>query len=378
MKLRLFSVSTVFCLAMMIIGAQLGTAQLLQPQEPQWLLDMYEQGWQKVQEGVLQRSAGEGQIETFTYGEEGLSWTAESLKKRVVNLQHTYDQNPSPELADALTALRSQLGVAVSQLSNGQVEGPAPEQMENCDISYGAHANPTYLTGSVAPGVTASASAYFHNNCGYYGNTYAEVLVEAATGTVFTHKVQNDPKYGGTWLDSAASLSLSGSTQCRSTAYARAWNDSPSFGYEASLVENYLCPPPPPPALDVTISGPANVYTDNYYPCADVTWTANPSGGTPGYSYNWYIGGAYQGSGSQLTKQYCYTNATVNVSVQAFDSGSPQQNKSASFSTYVSYTENYCYSNPYTCECNVNYCDGCYQDPYYYEFRRPQEICPVY
>jgi hypothetical protein len=375
-KFRLFSMCAVFCLAMVITGAQLGMAQLLVPQDPQWLLDMYEQGWQKVQEGVLQRSVGEGQIETFTYGEEGLRWTAESLKKRIVNLQHTYDQYPSQELADVLTSLRSQLGVAISQLTNGQVEGPAPEQMENCDISYGAHANPTYLTGSAAPGVTASASAYFHNNCGYYGNTYAEVTVEAATGTVFTHKYQNDPKFGGTWLDSAASLSLSGSSQCKSSAYARAWNDNPSFGYEASLVENYSCPVPAPTTY---ISGPSDVSTDSFYPCADVTWTANPSGGTPGYTYNWYIGGAYQGSGNQLTKQYCYTNTTVNVTVQVFDSGTPQQSAQASFSTNIYYFENYCYNNPYTCECNINYCNNCYQEPYYSPYREnPRELCPIY
>ncbi|HEX6902341.1 MAG TPA: hypothetical protein VF789_21665 [Thermoanaerobaculia bacterium] len=374
MKPRLFSKCAVFCLAMVITGAQLGMAQLLQPQDPQWLLDMYEQGWQKVQEGVLQRSVGEGQIETFTYGEEGLSWTAESLKKRIVNLQHTYDQYPSPELADALTDLRNQLGVAITRLSSGQVEEPDAEQMENCDISYGAHANPGFLQGSAAPGVTASASAYFHNNCGYLGNTYADVLVEAATGTVFTHKVQNDPKYDGTWLDSAASLSLGGSTQCKSTAYARAWSYSLGINYEAGPFDNFSCPPPAP---TTSISGPSNVYTDNYYPCADVTWTANPSGGTPGYTYNWYIGGVYQGSGSQLTKQYCYTNATVNVSVQIFDSGIPQQSASASFTTYVSYAENYCYSNPYTCECNVNYCSNCYQEPYSYPYERPRELCPL-
>jgi hypothetical protein len=355
-KFKLFSICAVFCFAMLVTGAQLGTAQLLEPQDPQWLLDMYEQGWQKVQEGVLQRSAGEGQIETFTYGEEGLSWTAESLKKRIVNLQHTYDQHPSPELADALAVLRHQLGVAIARLSSGQVEEPAAEQMENCDISYGAHANPGPLQGS--QGVTASASAYFHNNCGYLGNTYAEVLVEAATGTVFTHKFQNDPKTDGTWLDSAASLSLSGSTQCRSTAYARAWSYSLGISYEAGPFENYSCPPPPPPTLTASVSGPTNVYTDNYYPCADVTWTANVGGGTPGYSYNWYIDGAYQGSGSQITKQYCYTNATVNVSLQVFDSGSPQQIKSASLTTYISYTDNYCYNYPRTCECNINYCQN--------------------
>ncbi|MFL6196945.1 MAG: hypothetical protein ACJ75H_22360 [Thermoanaerobaculia bacterium] len=362
MKLRMSLSFPALCLAMIFLSAQLGSAQALQPlqpQEPAWLTQMYAEGWHKVQEGVLQRTAEEGTLETFTYGEEGLRWTVESLKKQIYPLQLLYNEHPSQELADNLEILRNQLSVAMARLNSGQVEAPSAEQMENCDFSMGAHVNATWLTGPGAQGVTANADAYFHSiNCGYLGNTYANVTVEGANGTVFTFKSQEDPKSGSSWLDSAVQLSLGVSSQCKSTAYARTWSDSPSFGYEATQIINYACPPPPPQPFDVTISGPSNVYTDTYTPCANATWTANATGGYPGYTFYWYINGAYEGSGSQLTKQYCYTNATVNVSVTGYDSGGSAPD-TASMTTYVSYYEDYCASHPRTCECDSYYCGGC-------------------
>ncbi|HEY9420251.1 MAG TPA: hypothetical protein VIW92_02465 [Thermoanaerobaculia bacterium] len=367
MKSRLSLMCALFCLAMLIVGTQVGTAQLLEPQEPQWLVEMYEQGWQKVQEGVLQRSVGGSQVETFTYGEAGLRWTVESLKQQVNSLQQFYNQHPSTELAQAIDHLQNQIGVANARLESGQVEEPSSEQMENCDISYGAHANADSLGGG-SQGVTASSNAYFHNNCGFLGNTYALSQVQGAINTVFTIKTQEDPKSGGAWLDSATQLSLGASSQCYSRAYARAWSDGLNISYE-TLDENYVCPPPPP-LPSVWISGTANVYTDYYYPCADVTWTANVSGGTPGYSINWYIGGAYQGSGTQLTKQYCYTNATVTATAQVTDAAS--QTAQASYTTNIHYTNNYnpCADNPYSCECDPSYCNNCGGG------LRPYEICP--
>jgi hypothetical protein len=374
-KSRLSLLCVLFCLAIAITGVRPGMAQLLEPQDPQWVTEMVQQGWQKLQEGVLQRSVG-GQVETFTYGAEGLQWTMESLKRQIYTLQLVYDRQPSPELAESIEILENQLGVAAARLSGGQVEEPSNAQMENCDFSMGAHAYAERLLGALSPGVTARADAYFHSSgCGFIGNTYANVTVEGNSGSVFTYKNQEDPKYGSPWLDSAAQLSLSGvTTACKSTAYARAWSDYPSFGYEANRIENYDCRPDVP-VLTVAISGSDHVFTNSNSPCANVTWTATPSGGTPGYAYNWYVNGTYQGSGSQLTKQYCYDN-TLNVSVQSFDSGNPQQTAWGYFTTTISYFDP-CASNPYTCLCNPNYCGGggCYDPRFEY-----QRICvePIY
>jgi hypothetical protein len=356
-KLRMSLFFPALCMVMIFLGAQIGSAQALQPlqpQEPAWLTQMYAEGWQKVQEGVLQRTTG-GQNETFTYGEEGLRYQVEKLKVQVNLLQQFYNQNPSPELGKAIDHLQNQIGIANARLSGGQVESPATEQMDNCDISYGAHAYATFLTGAQAPGVSASADAYFHNNCGFQGNTYAYAYVQAASGTVFSTKTQEDPKYGA-WIDSAAQWTLSGSTNCSSSSYARAWSDSLNISYETSAQNSY-CPVPPP---SVFISGTSNVYTDNYNPCQNATWTASVSGGTPGYTIYWYIGGVYQGSGSQFTKQYCYTTTSETVTAMAYDSGSPQQSGQGSYTTNVyhsTYTDP-CINKPYSCQCDPSYCCG--------------------
>jgi len=365
-KCRTTLLFSVLCLAMTLIGARAGWAQA-KPQQSTWLTRMYGEGWQKVQEGVLQKSAKGGQVETLTYGEEGLRYTVENLKQQVNLLQQAQNQHPTPELGQAISNLQHQIGAANTRLSTRQVVDPSSQESSGCDISYGAHAYADYLRNAQAPGVSASADAYFHTNCGFIGNTYAYAYVQASTGSVFSTKMQEDPKYGGSWLDSAAQWSLSGSTSCSSSSYARAWSDSLGISYETSA-QNSICPVPPP---SVSISGTSNVYTDNYSPCANVTWTASASGGTPGYSYSWYIGGTYQGSGYQLTQQYCYTNSTATPTVVVYDSGSPQQSAQASYTTNIYYTQYYdpCTENPYGCDCNPSYC--CYQDP-----RRPYEICP--
>jgi len=355
------------CLSITFFGAPAVSAQALQPiqpQEPAWLTRMYGEGWQKVQEGVLQRTSEEGQKETFTYGEQGLRYQVEKLKEQVNHFQQLYNQHPSLELGQAIDTLQTQIAAENERLRLGQAESPSNEQMSNCDISYGAHAYADYLRGSQAPGVSASADAYFHNNCGYLGNTYAYAYVQGSTGSVFSTKSQEDPKSGGAWLDSAAQWTLGASSNCSSSSYARTWSDSLGISYDTSA-QNSLCLPA---AVTVSISGPSNVYTDNYTPCGDATWTASASGGTPGYIYYWYIGGVYQASGYQFTKSYCYTNTTETVTVVAYDSGSPQQSASASYGTNVSYFtyNDPCINNPYSCACDVSYCCsygcGCVQN----------------
>jgi hypothetical protein len=361
----MLSSSAVLCLAMMVASVQPGRAQLepLAQPEPEWLTQMLQEGWQKVAVGILQRSVEGSQIETFTYGAEGLQWMVQRLEQQILSLEEMYDANPSGELADLIDSLNDELADANSAVSTGPIGEPfGGEQLANCDLSFGAHAYADPLTGSGAPGVTARADAYFHNNCGLVGNTYAYAYVQGQTGSVFSTKTQEDPKYSGTWLDSAAQWSLGGSLNCYSRAYARAWSNS-GFGYETED-NNYACPTPP----SVSVSGPTNVYTDYYYtPCADVTWTASASGGTPGYTYDWYIGNVYQGSGSTLTKNYCYTNTQVTVKAIARDT----QNMTAenSFTTYIYYEP-----EPYD-PCMYGGCGGCYPNGYYqpYDYHY---VCP--
>jgi hypothetical protein len=334
-NLKKFSILAALFLSMTISGTRAGFAQLqpLQPQDPDWLVRMYEDGWQKVQEGVLQRGEGGTQVETFTYGEEGLRWHVAQLEEKVSFLESLYNNQPDPDLADVIDHLRGEILASNARLESGDVgEAFAGEQLDNCDISYGGHAYADPLGGSQAPGVTANASAYFHNNCGYVGDTFAHAYVQATTGTVSSTKTQDDPKYGGAWLDSAAQWSLGGSTGCYSEAYAAVNSSALNISYTTQDT-NYICPIPPV----LTVSGPTDVYTNDYgTPCATVTWTASASDGTTPYStINWYIGNTYQGSGSSLSKTYCNSDYTLNVKATVSDS----QGLSAegNFTTHIYY-----------------------------------------
>jgi len=359
----MLSFSAALCLTIIMMARpSMAQVQELKP-EPPLVRQMLQEGWTKVAEGVLQRTQEAGQTETFTYGEDGLRWTARRLEVRLEFLQNEYDARPSEKLARVIEDLKTQLIGLDQNLRNGtaQAEVASPDTLTDCIIQYGAHANAYPLTGSQAPGVGANADANYSSNCGQNGNSYAYAYARATAGTVTTTKIQEDPKYDYTSRYSAASATAPGSTDCYSEAYARAWSPVLNINYEASSV-NYACPIPVPP-VSAYIDGPSEVYFDDYYtPCSYITWYAYPSGGTPGYTTYWYINGAYYGSGSSLTQYYCQTNGRLDVRADVYDSGG--QATSAYFTTWLYYTQS-CTSN-----CGCPY-------PYTQSVNEPQRIiCP--
>ena len=83
MKLRMLSFSAALCLSLIMMARpSMAQVQELKP-EPPLVRQMLQEGWTKVAEGVLQRTQEGGQTETFTYGEDGLRWTARRLEARL-------------------------------------------------------------------------------------------------------------------------------------------------------------------------------------------------------------------------------------------------------------------------------------------------------
>jgi hypothetical protein len=360
-KLKLLSVSAALFVSI-LLPTRASYAQQLQPLEPELVRQMLQEGWQKVADGVLQRTTDDRQTETFTYGEDGLRWTARRLEARLGFLQNEYNSHPSADLAGIIENIKAQL-IDVDQSLKaglGQAEMPTGEDIAACTISYDAQASASALTSS--QGTAASAYANYSSTCGQLGNTYAYAYARATSGTLTTTHIQEDPKYNGTSLTSTGNVSSPGSTDCYSEAFARTWSPTLNIDYSVSQV-NYSCPPPVSP-FSVSASGPSDVYTDDYTPCQIVTWTATPSGGTSPYTYDWYIGGTYQASGSSLSRKYCGFNGSVTVTVYAHDSSSPVQYANSSYTTYFQYYPS-CSSN---CGCNTSL-----QRPY-----EEQMICPYY
>ncbi|HEV2855152.1 MAG TPA: carbohydrate-binding protein [Thermoanaerobaculia bacterium] len=238
------SISAAFCL--MILCARSGSAQALATPEPEWVSRMLEEGWQKLQEGVLQRNPGEGRVETFTYGEEGLRFLAQSLEARVSSLDREYAVHPSPELGRILTTLKGELAQADTSLGAAQPEPFGGSSLAaGCGPSLTAHAFADPLSGSQAPGVAANADASFQSSCGDLGNVYSYAYARATAGTTMTVRSQEDPRSNGTSLASAAAAGVGGPLDCYSEAYARAWSPALGLSYEASDT-NFACPGPSP------------------------------------------------------------------------------------------------------------------------------------
>jgi hypothetical protein len=229
-----------------------------------------------VQEGLLERHPGGGRVERYAYGKEGLRFTVQSLKERVRSLEQENRRYPSADLARVISTLKGELAkaeaalkAAPQQSTSGSALTAASAAVQSpCPPSGGIQAPdptptiPINMTDAFAvaqplppidaPGVTASASASFYeaDECGEQslpGNTYAYAYARATPqgSTVMSARVQEDPKYDGVALDSAASASVSGSLDCYSEAYARAWDASLSVNYESSQT-NSSCPGPAP------------------------------------------------------------------------------------------------------------------------------------
>jgi hypothetical protein len=218
----------------------------VQPLEPEWLRQMYAEGWQKVEKGVLQRDTGGGELETFSYGAEGLQWVAQRYKEQVASLERRYDADPSEDLAGLIDQIEGQILLLEGTIDSAPTaESFAGESLAACNVSYGDSYGGDSFAGSQigAQGVTATASAYFHNNCGYVGDTFTTAHAEAIAATGQTSITQSDPKNGGAWIDSYSSASANGSSGCWAWAQGSVTVSALSINYQTPYRETYNCSP---------------------------------------------------------------------------------------------------------------------------------------
>lgn len=322
MKPRLLFVPALLCLAMMIAGVRSGSAQQVQPLEPEWLMRMYEEGWQKLQEGVLRRDTGGGRYETFSYGMEGLQWVVEGYERQLEYFQGKYNESPNTKLAGLIEQLQSRIDSLYGELAAApSSESFDGEALEGCSMGYG---DPTASAGprQNPRGVWATATANFDmTGCSFEAHTFATAYAHTTEGTVETTETQNDPKSslvtnGYPSIRSTASASADGSTDCEAWAHSELRVPQLSISLQSPPTQWYGCPAP----VTASITGPTVATTDYYTSsCTDVTWSATATGGAPGYTYEWYIGTSLESSGSTLTKRYCETDAPVTVKVVARD-----------------------------------------------------------
>lgn len=240
MRRRLLSPTLALCLAMVIAGSSPGFAQQVRPLDPEWLQKMYAEGWHKIQEGVLQRDAGKGQLETFGYGAEGLEWVVQEYEQRVQHLQARNERSPGATLAPFIAQLKRE----IARLSESLVDAPAAslfdgQALESCtpDYDWNLYAGPK----AGSSGVVATAEAYFHSDCDQRADVSTTAHAQAIQGTLETFHAQSHPLNNGSWIDSRAEASANGSTGCESWAQASVTSNALNIYCLSPLVQNFTC-----------------------------------------------------------------------------------------------------------------------------------------
>ena len=231
MKFRLLTVAAALCLPTLILPH--ASAQVPMAAEPQ-MERMVEEGWETVQEGVLQRDLGEGRVETYTYGEQGRRWTAQRLAQRIAALESEYRFYPSDELAAILAKLKGELrqreqarsvdgelSLASASLSSGDTDSVSATLTAGCEPTVTVGANAAPLSTKV-PGSTASAHVSFQAPSNCYGNTYAYAYSRATFGSTMNDDSQEDAQSNSTVLSASLSVSAVGTGDCFSESFAQA------------------------------------------------------------------------------------------------------------------------------------------------------------
>lgn len=268
--------------------------------------------WAPVAPGVLQRHGEGKQVETFAVGPEGLRWAVREVQNRLAFLKAEYQAHPNEDLRRAIRSLRQEVAKLRQDLEASR-NGSMLETLEKCTVSRGASADAFPL--SSAAGAGATASAFFNTDCAYEAETYAYAYARATANGVINTVIQEVPRTGSS-ISSSATASVQGTSNCLSEAYAYARYTPANVFYSASDSSSSCIAP-----LGVSINGPSEVGFDPFTPdCQDPVWTAAASGGTPGYSYKWFVNGVQVGTGSSYSRTVCREDPSFTLSLTVTDS----------------------------------------------------------
>lgn len=301
-------------LRLALVGLLVGTSPALARSETANSPDaglieqMKSEGWEAIAGGLLQRRLGAYTVETFAHGVDGLTAFValqEAGLERLVEQQSSRPTEDAEELSRAIEDSERRVEDTRLLLEMLRAAPPADlgilAQSSGCDVQYGASADAYSLV--TTQGVAATASAHFWNNCGYLATTYAYAHAEASQGRGIPKLVvtQTDEKVDRTNATSSASASATGVSPCYAKAVGRVTSSDLGILFERTSEVN-VCPEPP----TVTISGPTDVYFSSWWDCHQETWTAQVSGGTPGYSYLWeHLTTGQWGTDSSFAVWYC-------------------------------------------------------------------------
>jgi hypothetical protein len=308
----------------MIGTAHLSVAQETKARSSDPITQLLRQGWKIVQDGVLQRDRGAGQVETFVFGAAGFTWKLQDLQNQLHNLRLAYQVDPTPELRKTILSHRQEIAntqklIALAQAAEA-IGVPPVDDKVSCSLSFTYNASAAALTSS--QGVTGSASASFTGSCGFTGEVYAYSYSTAVVSGGSTTQTLTDGPRSGANVTASAFTSQTGGPSCTSYAYASMTSSNLSPSSYTISATNTSCPAVSNPVP--AISGTNYIYVASG--CVSTTWTSSVSGGSSPFTYQWTWNGAVVGTGSSYTRSTCagsiYSYTTNTLGLTATDSSS--------------------------------------------------------
>ncbi|HEX4494434.1 MAG TPA: hypothetical protein VIE43_02090 [Thermoanaerobaculia bacterium] len=324
--LKKFVACLLFCLAV-LVSVHPGLAQdKSRSNDP--IAQMQRAGWKIVQDGVMQRERGVGQVETFVFGSPGFVWKLQDLQSQLHNLRLAYQLDPSPALRKTILSHRQEIANTQKMIAiaaAAEAEGDNPIEKVTCSINFGYSATAGSLTTS--QGVTGTASANFSTSCTgitspFTGEVYAYSYSTASVaGAPTTQSLVDGPRTGAN-VTASAFTSQTGVPTCTSYAYASMTSSISSSAFSMA-VTNTSCPAvvtnPVP-----HITGPS--FVNALSGCTTSTWTASATGGTLPYTYSWTWNGSVVSTASSYARTTCSggvaTDITYTLGLTAIDSAS--------------------------------------------------------
>ncbi len=130
---------------------------------------------------------------------------------------------------------------------------------------------------------------FYHDNSIIVHKYYAKLTYPDGSQSKWQTEYNGTGETGGWWVNKAGTYQIQGKAWVTNIFYGNSyWTYRYPFSF--SVVDTFQSSPPP---LTVNISGPTFLSVHE-----NGTWTANASGGTPGYHYQWWY--EYPANGPNL------------------------------------------------------------------------------
>jgi hypothetical protein len=221
-----------------------GLAQPGRESDP--LVKLEKAGWKIVQDGVLQRQAKPGQVETFVFGVEGFTWKLRDLGSQLAFLRAQFQANPTPELRRAIANHRKVIASTLETLERAEAAEARGETIlpkTDCTIDFAYNADASYKTDS--KGVWAEATADFNvaPGCDFSGEVYTYAFAQTTVSGASTTATVTDGPRTGSNINASAYADRNGVAPCESYAFSSVTsNDLNPSSYSISM-SNELCRP---------------------------------------------------------------------------------------------------------------------------------------